>query len=74
MEPKDELSPRQREVAILLAEGLCVKEIAALLKVSKKTAEYHRAAIYTAWKVNNPARVTRRALQLGLLPLFPHRD
>lgn len=38
----DALTPRQREVVRLVAEGLSTKEIGAHLKISKRTAEFHR--------------------------------
>ena len=41
----DSLSPRQREVLQLIAEGLSTKEIAFTLQVSGKTVETHRAAL-----------------------------
>ena len=41
----DSLSPRQREVLQLIAEGLSTKEIAFALQVSGKTIETHRAAL-----------------------------
>lgn len=41
----DALSPRQREVLQLIAEGLSTKEIAYTLQVSGKTVETHRAAL-----------------------------
>src|SRR2546426_1621824 len=40
-----ELSPRQREVLQLVAEGRSIKEIAGLLKISSKTVEFHKSRI-----------------------------
>src|SRR5262249_495414 len=37
-----ELTPRQREVLQLVAEGRSAKEIAALLRISRRTAEFHK--------------------------------
>ena len=39
---RDVLTPRQREVLQLVAEGRAVKEIATILNVSAKTVEYHK--------------------------------
>ena len=39
------LTPRQREVLQLVAEGRSVKEIAEILKVSAKTVEFHKSAL-----------------------------
>ncbi|WAL74764.1 AAA family ATPase [Kitasatospora sp. YST-16] len=44
-DPADTLSPRERQVAGLLAEGARNKEIAAALYVSERTAEHHVAAV-----------------------------
>ncbi|RPE28556.1 AAA family ATPase [Kitasatospora cineracea] len=44
-DPADTLSPRERQVADLLAEGARNKEIAAALFVSERTAEHHVAAV-----------------------------
>ena len=41
----DALSPRQREILQLIAEGKSTKEIAFALNVSVKTIETHRAAV-----------------------------
>jgi DNA-binding NarL/FixJ family response regulator len=44
-EPADRLTPREREIVQLLAEGKSNKEVAALLDISVKTVEAHRANI-----------------------------
>ena len=43
--PSEQLTPRQREILQLVAEGKSTKEIAFLLKLSVKTVETHRAQI-----------------------------
>jgi RNA polymerase sigma factor (sigma-70 family) len=43
--PKGRLTPREREIAQLLAEGKTNKEVAAVLGISAKTVETHRANI-----------------------------
>jgi DNA-binding NarL/FixJ family response regulator len=43
--PRDRLTPREREVVQLLAEGNTTKEVAAVLGMSVKTAETHRSNI-----------------------------
>jgi DNA-binding NarL/FixJ family response regulator len=45
MEPGSRLTPREREIVQLLAEGKSNKQVAANLGISVKTAETHRAAI-----------------------------
>ncbi|HTR48924.1 MAG TPA: response regulator transcription factor [Verrucomicrobiae bacterium] len=44
-EPRRPLTPREREIVQLLAEGKGNKEVAAMLGISVKTAETHRANI-----------------------------
>jgi DNA-binding NarL/FixJ family response regulator len=62
----DGLTDRQREVLRLLAEGRQVKEIAAVLKLSPKTVEYHKYRIMEAAGVRTAAGLTRYALKYGI--------
>ncbi|HYP14116.1 MAG TPA: response regulator transcription factor [Bryobacteraceae bacterium] len=62
-----ELTPRQREVLQLVAEGKQLKEIAANLNISVKTVEFHKASIMDALGVRTTAELTRYALERGLL-------
>jgi DNA-binding NarL/FixJ family response regulator len=63
------LTPREREVLRLIAEGLSSKEIAAALRVSGKTVEAHRARLMAKLKVHRASGLVRVALQEGLLSL-----
>ena len=63
-----ELTARQREVLQLIAEGRPAKEIAALLKISVKTAEYHKYRIMEKLGARSTAELTRCALRLGIIP------
>jgi DNA-binding NarL/FixJ family response regulator len=63
------LTPREREVLRLIAEGLSSKEIAAALRVSAKTVEAHRARLMAKLKVHRASGLVRVALQEGLLSL-----
>jgi DNA-binding NarL/FixJ family response regulator len=65
--PVHRLTPRQREVLQLIAEGRSNKEIALLLGISAKGVEYHRAAIADRLGTNNPAELTRHAASAGLV-------
>jgi DNA-binding NarL/FixJ family response regulator len=61
------LTPRQREVLQLLAEGKSHKEIAALLNVSVKTAEYHKYAILDALGLKTNAELVQYAIRHGII-------
>ncbi len=59
------LSPRQREVATLIAEGLTNKEIAERLGIDNSTVDNHRRAIYNKLGVRNAVELTHRAILYG---------
>ncbi|MDP3278426.1 MAG: response regulator transcription factor [Deltaproteobacteria bacterium] len=70
--PRDEdpgLTPREREVLQLVASGRSSSDIAAMLSVSPKTVETHRARIMTKLRAPNSASLVRAAIRLGLVPL-----
>src|SRR6266852_4417474 len=57
------LSPRQREVLQLVAEGRTAKEIATLLRISVKTVEFHKSRIMRELGMRSVAEITRYALR-----------
>jgi DNA-binding NarL/FixJ family response regulator len=59
----DRLSPRQREVLQLVAEGRANKEIAALLHVSEKTVDFHKSCIKRELMLNSTAELTQFAIK-----------
>lgn len=63
---RQELTPRQREVLQLIAEGRTIKEIAALLNISPKTVEFHKAQIIFHLNLRTTAELTKYALAHGL--------
>ncbi len=63
----DPLSPREREVLQLIAEGRSAKEIGALLDISPKTAESHRARIMAKLDVHETAGLVRYAIRRRLI-------
>jgi DNA-binding NarL/FixJ family response regulator len=65
----DRLTPREREVLQLIAEGKATKEVAALLRVSVKTAETHRRSIMEKLNLDSVAELTKYALREGLTSL-----
>lgn len=60
------LTPREREILQLLAEGGTVKHIAQRLHVSHKTVEAHRLRIMNKLNVDTVAQLTKYAIQEGL--------
>jgi DNA-binding NarL/FixJ family response regulator len=63
------LSPRQREVLQLIAEGKSTREIAERLHLSVKTIETHRAQLMQRLEIFDVAGLTRYALRIGLIDL-----
>lgn len=68
-EPAEHLSPRQREVLQLIAEGLSTKDIARRLDLSVKTVETHRTGLMRQLDVHEVTGLVRHALKLGLVTL-----
>ena len=62
-----ELSPREREVLQLLAEGKSMKEVAALLDISPRTVEFHKYRIMELLRVKTNAELVQQAIKLGLI-------
>jgi len=58
-----ELSPREREILQLVAEGMSTKEIAGILNVSAKTVETHRANIMHKLNFRSLAELVRYAIR-----------
>jgi DNA-binding NarL/FixJ family response regulator len=58
----DALTPRQREVLQLVAEGKTVKEISLSLKISPKTVEFHKSCLMDELGLRTTAELTRYAL------------
>lgn len=63
------LSPREREVLQLLAEGCSSKDIAAKLNLSVATVETHRRQIVTKLDLHSIAELTKFAIREGLTSL-----
>jgi DNA-binding NarL/FixJ family response regulator len=61
------LTPRQREVLQLVAEGKSTKEISAALNISIKTVEFHRNNLMDELGVRSIAELTRYALSRGII-------
>lgn len=64
-----QVSAREREVLIAIAEGLSNKEIACRLGVGVRTVETHRERIMRKLNIHSIAGLTRFAIAKGLIPL-----
>ena len=67
--PASVLTPKEREVLQLLAEGNSTKQIAAALHVSAKTIETHRQNIMNKLEIRSVAELTKFAIREGLTSL-----
>jgi DNA-binding NarL/FixJ family response regulator len=65
--PYEPLTPRERQVLQLIAEGKTTKETAAVLDVSVKTAETHRTNLMEKLDIHSTAGLVRYAIRRGLL-------
>lgn len=63
------LSPRQREVLQLLAEGKSAKEISAILEVSTRTVEFHKYRMMEHLGIKTSAELVQYAVKHGLTTL-----
>ncbi len=63
----NKLTPRQREILILIAEGKSMKEIGRSLNISVKTVESHRAQLTERLGIHDVAGLVRFAIRLGLV-------
>jgi DNA-binding NarL/FixJ family response regulator len=61
--PRNRLTPREREVLQLLAEGKSNKEVATILEISVKTAETHRANIMLKLDFHSVTELVRYAVR-----------
>jgi DNA-binding NarL/FixJ family response regulator len=67
--PADPLTPRERQVLQLVAEGKTTKEIAYLLGLNGKTAETHRTRLMEKLSIHNTAGLVRYAIRRGVIEL-----
>ena len=61
------LTPRQREVLQLVAEGKTTREISVALHISPKTVEFHRNSLMDELGVRTTAELTRYAISRGIV-------
>lgn len=65
--PLDRLTPREREVLQLIAEGRTMHEIAGLLGISVKTVETHRYRLMDKLGIHHVTGLVRFAMRAGLV-------
>jgi DNA-binding NarL/FixJ family response regulator len=65
--PRSRLTSREREIVQLLAEGKSSKELAAVLGISVKTAETHRANIMRKLQVHSVSELVRYAIKNSII-------
>jgi DNA-binding NarL/FixJ family response regulator len=63
------ISPRQREVLQLLAEGKSAKEIASVLEISTKTVEFHKYKMMEQLNIKTSAELVQYAMKHGIISL-----
>ena len=62
-----DLSPREREVLQLLAEGKSMKEVAAILEISPRTVEFHKYRTMELLGLKTVAELVQYAIRHGLI-------
>ena len=63
------ISPRQREVLQLLAEGKSAKEIASILNISTRTVEFHKYRMMEQLNIKTNAELLRYAIKHGIISI-----
>lgn len=63
----DKLTPRQRQILVLIAEGKSTKQIAGALNISVKTVESHRAQVTERLNIHDVAGLVRFAIKTNLI-------
>ena len=66
-DPIGRLTPRQREVLQLVAEGRSAKEVANILNISPRTAEFHKYRLMEQLAVTTNAELVQYAMRYGLV-------
>jgi DNA-binding NarL/FixJ family response regulator len=68
-DPTQLLTPRQREILQLLAEGRTAKEIAATLAISPRTVEFHKYQMMEAHGLHSSAELIHFAIKHGIVTI-----
>lgn len=65
----EQLTPREREILRLVAEGYSNKDISTALSIAVKTVMAHRANLMEKLEIHNRAKLVQFAIRVGLLPM-----
>ncbi len=68
-----ELTEREKEVLILLADGYSNDEVASMIGFSRRTVEAHRSRVMLKLRINNLPGLVKYAIRTGLTSTFSHR-
>jgi DNA-binding NarL/FixJ family response regulator len=68
-DPVASLTPRQREILQLLAEGRSAKEIAATLDISARTVEFHKYQMMETLGLHSSTELIHFAIKHGIAPI-----
>ena len=69
LSPLEKLSPREREILQLVAEGKTSQEIAGRLSISPKTVDTYRSRLMRKIEVEDMAGLVKFAIQHGVISL-----
>jgi DNA-binding NarL/FixJ family response regulator len=65
--PAPELTPRQREILQLLAEGRSMKEVGGILNVAPRTVAFHKYRMMEQLRIRTSAELVQFAMKQGLV-------
>ena len=68
-EGKNAITPRQREILQLLAEGRSAKEIAQALSISARTVEFHKYQMMETHGLHSSAELVHFAIKHGIVTI-----
>ncbi len=68
-DPAAKLTPRQREVVQLLAEGCSAKEVADRVQISARTVEFHKYQVMETLQLHNSAELVHFAIKQGIVAI-----
>ncbi len=70
----DNLSVREKEVFLLLANGASVRSIAVQLHISPKTVESHKYNVFNKLNIESLSQLTKIAIRHGLVQVYEYRE